>query len=99
MGGRRAKMTSGFAVVATSGIRSIREESVLRAFNSGHQPSAFRALAGRFMRIGMHSDATGAVHPGMGRTNAPPFRAIFDSVKRLLQFRSSLRLSPSRLSY
>lgn len=99
MGGRRAKMTSGLAVVATSGIRSIREESVLLACTSGHQPSAFRALAGRFMRIGMRGDATGAAHPGMDRTNAPPFRAIFDSVKRLLPFRSSLRLSPSRLSY
>lgn len=73
MGGRRAKMTSGLAVVATSGIRSIREESVLRAFTSGHLPSAFRALAGRFMRIGMHGDRTGAAHPGMGRTNAHRF--------------------------
>ena len=99
MGGRRAKMTSGLAVVATTGIRSIQEESVLRAFTSGNQPSAFCALAGRFMRIGMRGDATGAAHPGMGRTNAPPFRAIVDSMKRLLQSRSSLRLSPSRLSY
>jgi hypothetical protein len=92
-------MTSGLAVVATSGIRLIREESVLRAFTSGHQPSAFRALAGRFMRIGMRGDATGAARPGMVRTNAPPFRAIFDSMKRLLPFRSSLRLRRSRLSY
>ena len=38
-------------------------------------------------------------YPGIGRTIAEPFRTIFEFVKRQLQFRSSLRLSPSRLSY
>ena len=53
MDGRRAKRTTGFAVVATSGTRSIPEESAPRAFTSGLQPSAFHALAGRCIRIGM----------------------------------------------
>ena len=52
------KETAGLAPAATSGIRSIREECVQRAFISGLRPSASRAVGGRRIRIGMRSDRT-----------------------------------------
>jgi hypothetical protein len=50
--GRPGKRTSGSAPVAMSGTRSTREASAQPACTSGLKPSAFRALAGRRIRIG-----------------------------------------------
>ena len=55
--GPRAKLTTGFAVVVTSGIRSTREESVRHVFITGLRLSVCRALAGRYTLNGMRGDA------------------------------------------
>ena len=50
--GRPARMTTGLALVATSGTRSIREECVPHASISGPQHSVFLVPAGRHTPIG-----------------------------------------------
>ncbi len=91
--GPRVKTTTGFAVVATSGIRSTREESVRRVFTSGRLPNVCRALAGHCILIGTRGDSSAEGH-SVGRL------CYIEVVKRQLQFRSSLRLlGRSRLSY
>jgi hypothetical protein len=56
--GHRAKKVCGIAAAATPGIRAIPAEFVPPAFTSGLQRSAFRALAGRCIQIGMRSNCS-----------------------------------------
>jgi hypothetical protein len=63
--GPRAKTTTGFVVVVTSGIPSTREESVRRVFTSGRQPNVCPALAGHCILIGMRGDSSALGHPAV----------------------------------
>jgi len=54
--GSQADTTSGCAFASVAGTRSTREESALRAGESGQRPNAFGARSGRLTTTGMKTN-------------------------------------------